>query len=95
MRPRRKRALGKRAPRAIPQGPKQRWSLEFVWDALAEGRPFGILAVVDDFTRECLALIGDTSLPEPAGCARTRDHHCPARPAGRRCVFPTPSYVRN
>ena len=27
------------------------------------GRRFRILAVVDDFTRECLALIADTSLP--------------------------------
>ena len=59
----RKRALGTRAPLAIPQGPNQRWSLDFLSDAFAEGRRFRILAVVDDFTRECLALIADTSLP--------------------------------
>jgi putative transposase len=59
----RKRALGTRAPLAVPQGPNQRWSLDFVSDAFAEGRRFRILAVVDDFTRECLALIADTSLP--------------------------------
>jgi len=59
----RKRALGTRAPIAIPQGPNQRWSLDFLSDAFAEGRRFRILAVVDDFTRECLALIADTSLP--------------------------------
>jgi putative transposase len=59
----RKRALGTRAPLAIPQGPNQRWSLDFLSDALAEGRRFRILAVVDDFTCECLALIADTSLP--------------------------------
>jgi putative transposase len=29
---------------------------------LTEGRRFLILAVVDDFTRECLALVADTSL---------------------------------
>jgi putative transposase len=58
----RKRALGTRAPMAIPQGPNQRWSLDFLSDALADGRRFRILAVVDDFTRECLALIADTSL---------------------------------
>jgi transposase InsO family protein len=34
-----------------------------VSDAFAEGRRFRILAVVDDFTRECLALNADTSLP--------------------------------
>jgi putative transposase len=59
----RKRALGTRAPMVIPQGPNQRWSLDFLSDALADGRRFRILAIVDDFTRECLALIADTSLP--------------------------------
>jgi putative transposase len=59
----RKRALGTRAPLTIPQGPNQRWSLDFLSDAFADGRRFRILAVVDDFTRECLALVADTSLP--------------------------------
>jgi putative transposase len=58
----RKRALGTRAPIALPQAPNQRWSLDFVSDSLACGRRFRILAVVDDFTRECLALVADTSL---------------------------------
>lgn len=58
----RKRALGTRAPMAIPQGPNQRWSLDFVSDQLGDSRRFRILAVVDDFTRECLALVADTSL---------------------------------
>ena len=58
----RKRALGMRAPLASPQGPNQRWSLDFVSDTLTDSRRFRILAVVDDFTRECLALIADTSL---------------------------------
>jgi putative transposase len=58
----RKRALGTRAPMAIPQGPNQRWSLDFLSDQLSDGRRFRILAVVDDFTRECLALVADTSL---------------------------------
>ncbi len=58
----RKRALGTRAPMAIPQGSNQRWSLDFLSDALADGRRFRILAVVDDFTRECLCLVADTSL---------------------------------
>jgi putative transposase len=58
----RKRALGTRAPIALPQGPNQRWSLDFISDALANGRRFRVLAVVDDFTRECLGLVVDTSL---------------------------------
>ncbi len=58
----RKRALGTRAPMALPQGPNQRWSLDFVADQLVDGRRFRVLVVVDDFTRECLALVVDTSL---------------------------------
>jgi putative transposase len=58
----RKRAMGTRAPMTLPQGPNQRWSLDFVSDTLISGRRIRILAVVDDFTRECLALVADTSL---------------------------------
>ena len=58
----RKRALGSRAPLVLPQRPNQRWSLDFLHDQLSDGRRFRILAVVDDFTRECLALVADTSL---------------------------------
>lgn len=58
----RKRARGTRAPMAIPQGPNQRWSLDFVSDALNDGRRFRVLNIVDDFTRECLAAVVDTSL---------------------------------
>jgi putative transposase len=61
----RKRALGTRAPMAIPQDRNLRWSLDFVMDTLVSGRRFRILAVVDDFTRECLALVVDTSLTGP------------------------------
>ena len=58
----RKRAVGTRAPMAIPQGPNQRWSLDFVSDSLSCGRRFRILNVIDDFSRGCLAAVVDTSL---------------------------------
>ncbi len=58
----RKRALGTRAPMAIPQDPNQRWSLDFVSDALVDGRRFRILCVIDDFSRECLATVVDNSI---------------------------------
>jgi putative transposase len=58
----RKRALGTRAPLALPAAANQRWSLDFVSDALTDGRRFRILCVMDDFSRECLALVADTSL---------------------------------
>jgi putative transposase len=55
-------ALGTRAPMTMPQGANHRWSIDFVQDALDDGRRFRILNVVDDFTRECLASVLDTSL---------------------------------
>ena len=58
----RKRALGTRAPMLIPQWPNDRWSLDFVADQFLDGRRMRILVVVDDCTRECLALVADTSI---------------------------------
>lgn len=78
----RKRALGTRRPMTIPQGPNQRWSLDFVSDALVDGRRFRILCVIDDFSRECLATVVDNSLSgtrvarELDRIAETRGHPC-------------------
>src|SRR4051812_3025988 len=58
----RKRSTGSREPMAVPSGRLQRWSLDFLSDVFGPGRRFRILAVIDDFTRECLALIADTSI---------------------------------
>lgn len=79
----RKRALGTRAPMALPQGPNQRWSLDFVSDALVHGRRFRILAVVDDFSRECLTLVADTSL---SGLRVTRELDEIAKCRGYPCM---------
>ncbi len=57
----RKRAIGIRAPMLVPMTPNDQWSLDFVSDQLTCGHRFRILTVVDDCTRECLALV-DTSL---------------------------------
>lgn len=59
---RRKRAIGTRAPLPLPTAVNRRWSLDFVSDALGDGRRFRILCVVDNFSRECLAAVVDTSL---------------------------------
>lgn len=58
----RKRARGTRTPMPVPTGRNQRWSLDFVSDVFGAGRRFRILAINDDFNRESLALIADTSL---------------------------------
>jgi putative transposase len=58
----RKRALGTRAPMLVPLMPNQRWSLDFVSDQFTDCRRFRVLTVIDDCTRECIALVADTSL---------------------------------
>ena len=58
----RKRATGTREPMPAPQALKDRWSLDFASDCLDHGRRFRILVIVDDFSRECLAAVADTSI---------------------------------
>ena len=42
--------------------PNERWSMDFVYDQLADGRRFRCLTLVDDFTRQCLKIHVDTSI---------------------------------
>ena len=58
----RKRAMGTRRPIEVALAANQRWSLDFVSDQMTDGRRFRILTVVDNCTRECLALVADTSI---------------------------------
>lgn len=51
-----------RVPLPRPTAPNQRWSMDFIHDQLANGRRFRCLTLVDDFTRQCLALHVDTSI---------------------------------
>ncbi len=78
----RKRAMGIRRPIEAVTAPNRRWSLDFVSDQMTDGRRFRILCVVDDYTRECLALVADTSL-SGARVARELDSimQCRGRPA--------------
>ncbi len=59
----RKRAPGQRqVPMILPAGPNHRWSMDFVMDSLTTGRRFRSLNIVDDFTRESVAIEIDTSI---------------------------------
>ena len=53
---RKKRRAGLRVVLPGPVAANQRWSMDFMSDALADGRRFRLLNVVDDWTRECLAI---------------------------------------
>lgn len=50
-------------PLSVPTALNQCWSLDFMSDALSDGRKFRVLNVIDDFNRESLAIEVDTSLP--------------------------------
>jgi putative transposase len=59
----RKRVAVPRTPLPVPTRPNERWSMDFVSDALGDGRRFRALTIVDNFTRESPAIEVDTSLP--------------------------------
>ena len=42
--------------RLRPEWPNHVWSYGFVFDKTADGRPIRMLTVIDEFTRECLAI---------------------------------------
>ncbi len=51
-----------RLPKVVPERVNERWSMDFMADSLGAGRTFRTLNVVDDFSRECVAIEVDTSL---------------------------------
>ncbi len=54
-RPRRRVATSR--PRPLPaRGPNQVWAYDFVHDACANGQKLKCLTLIDEFTRECLAI---------------------------------------
>ena len=59
----RKRVAIPRTPLAMPRHANERWSMDFVSDALGDGRKFRALTLVDDCTRESPAIEVDVSLP--------------------------------
>jgi len=60
---RKRTARADRGRPAPPNRPNEQWALDFLSDALASGRRVRVLAVIDPYTREALALEVDTSLP--------------------------------
>ena len=64
VRRRKRKRIGpfERKPLPKPQLANQSWSMDFVSDGLADGRRLRCLAIVDDCTRECVAIEVDTSI---------------------------------
>ena len=59
----RKRSQTPRPVREVLGAPNERWSLDFVSDTLSNGRTFRCLTVVDEFSREALAIEVAHSIP--------------------------------
>ena len=59
---RRKIARRQRVRTSLATRANQCWSMDFVSDKFADGRSFRILTVIDQFTRECVALEADRSM---------------------------------
>ncbi|AJJ26166.1 putative transposase B [Yersinia enterocolitica] len=60
-----KKTLPKREnkPLSVVNRPDIQWALDFMHDALCCGKRFRTLNIIDEGTRECLAIEVDTSLP--------------------------------
>ncbi len=59
---RKRRPAAARVELPKAERPNQRWSMDFVHDALWSGRKFRALTIVDDCSRECPAIEVDTSI---------------------------------
>ena len=64
VRRRKRKRIGpfERSPLPKPDAANQSWSMDFVSDGLADGRRLRCLTIVDDCTRECVAIEVDTSI---------------------------------
>lgn len=61
---RRKRIVGvERVAKVVATAPNHSWSMDFVSDGFVDGRRLRCLNIVDDYTKQCLAIEVDTSLP--------------------------------
>ena len=70
-----------KVPMQIPDEPRQRGSLDFVSGTFVAARRMWTLAVIDVFTRECLALLADTSASgQHVACALDRLIRLSGRP---------------
>jgi putative transposase len=59
----RKRVAVPRRPLPVPSAPNERWGMDFLSDALGDGRKFRSFTLLDVVTRECPAIEVDVSLP--------------------------------
>ena len=64
IKPRKRVKRKKPEPLAVPDRPNETWSMDFMADALSDGRAFRTLNVLDDFNREGLGILWTCNPPE-------------------------------
>jgi transposase InsO family protein len=60
---RKKLPVPERQPLVRPMQPNEVWSMDFLFDELANGRRVKTLTVVDDCSKEVVQIVADTSIP--------------------------------
>jgi putative transposase len=60
---RKKLPVPERQPLLRPARPDEAWSMDFLFDELANGRRVKTLTVVDDCSKEAVQIVADTSIP--------------------------------
>ena len=70
----------------VPTQANERWSVDLMSDQLANGRRFRILNLIDNFSRQCVGQIVDTSI-SGARLARYLDELSTTRPLPRTLVL--------
>ena len=63
IKPRKRLVREKPQPLTVPDRINQCWSMDFMYDKLADGRSFRLLNIIDDYNREALGIEIDLSLP--------------------------------
>ena len=58
----RKRYVGEKVPMIVPHNINEKWSMDFVHDALSDGRKFRVFNLIDDCSREAIVQHVDFSI---------------------------------
>ena len=95
IKPKRRIKRAKPLPLAVPDKINQSWSMDFMHDALTDGRGFRLFNVIDDYNREALTVEIDFSLPAHRVIRSLNQLiECRGKPVQVRCDN-GPEYISN
>ena len=95
IKPKRRIKRAKPLPLAVPDKINHSWSMDFMHDALTDGRGFRVFNVIDDYNREALTVEIDFSLPAQRVIRSLNQLiECRGKPVQVRCDN-GPEYISN